>query len=124
DTDIEGIVKFENGEPTGELQEFAAMFPVTRMIGNPFRMLGQSEQCLTMFGQVAQSAGVTTATDLVNELHSDGIQELARITGEDSYPLRIVPAASGMLFGRDVDACLTKLDSLKQLNHHKLNLGI
>src|SRR5690606_24652787 len=36
DTDIEGIAKFDNGEPTGELQEFAAMFPITRMIGNPF----------------------------------------------------------------------------------------
>lgn len=34
-TDIEGIAKFENGEPTGELREFAAMFPVTRMLGNP-----------------------------------------------------------------------------------------
>jgi len=124
DTDIEGIAKFDNGEPTGELQEFAAMFPITRMIGNPFRTLGQSQECLTMFGQVAQSAGVTTATDLVNELHDEGIVELARVTRADDYPLRIVPAASGMLFGRDVDACLGKLETLKKLNHDKMNLGI
>lgn len=124
DTDIEGVVKFGNGEPTGELLEFAAMFPVTRMIGNPFRTRGQSPECLTMFGQVAQAAGVTTATDLVNELHDEGIERLARITSAADYPVRIVPAASGMLFGRDVDACLKKLDALKALNHDKLNLGI
>ncbi|MYN13356.1 amidohydrolase family protein [Pusillimonas sp. TS35] len=124
DTDIEGISRFPNGEPTGELCEFAAMFPVTRMIGNPFRMLGQSAECLTMFGQVAQAAGVTTATDLVNELHDDGIASLARITSRDDYPLRIVPAASGMLFGRDVQACLDKLETLKQSNHDKMQMGI
>jgi predicted amidohydrolase YtcJ len=124
DTDIEGISKFPNGEPTGELCEFAAMFPVTRMIGNPFRSLGQSQECLAMFGQVAQAAGVTTATDLVNELHDEGIVSLARITQADDYPLRIVPAASGMLFGRDVEACLGKLSQLKQNNHDKMQLGI
>src|SRR5690606_24253423 len=84
----------------------------------------QSRECLTMFGQVAQAAGVTTATDLVNELHDDGIIELAQVTRADDYPLRIVPAASGMLFGRDVDTCLSKLSQLKQLNHDKMNLGI
>jgi len=124
DTDIEGVSKFPNGEPTGELCEFAAMFPVTRMIGNPFRTLGQSPECLTMFGQVAQAAGVTTATDLVNELHDEGIVSLARITQADDYPLRIVPAASGMLFGRDVEACLDKLGQLRQNNHDKMQLGI
>src|SRR5690606_9213398 len=100
------------------------MFPVTRMIGNPFRTLGQSPECLDMFGRVAQSAGVTTATDLVNELYEDGIKALADVTGQADYPVRIVPAASGMLFGRDVDTCLAKLDELKRLNHDKLHLGM
>ncbi|MBB5215967.1 amidohydrolase [Parapusillimonas granuli] len=124
DTDIEGISRFENGEPTGELCEFAAMFPVTRMIGNPFRMLGQSPECLGMFGRVAQVAGVTTATDLVNELHDEGIASLAATTRAADYPLRIVPAASGMLFGRDTEACMAKLELLKQHNHDKMRLGI
>ena len=124
DTDIEGIAKFDNGEPTGELQEFAAMFPVTRMIGNPFRTLGQSEECLGNFGRVAQAAGVTTATDLVNELNEEGIEELARVTAREDYPVRIVPAASGMLFGRDVETCLSTLDALKRLNHDKMHLGM
>ena len=124
DTDIEGIVRFENGEPTGELLEFAAMFPVTRLLGNPFRTLGQTPECLDMFGKVAQVAGVTTATDLVNELHEEGIVSMSKHTMRPDYPLRIVPAASGMLFGRNVEQCLEKLSALLPYNHDKLHLGM
>ena len=124
DTDIEGITRFDNGEPTGELQEFAAMFPVTRMLGNPLGTLGQSAECLDMFGKVCQYAGVTTAADLLNDLEPDGVRELARVTAGEDFPVRIVPAASGMLFGRDVEGCLRRLDELKPLNHDKMRLGL
>ena len=124
DTDIDGIARFPNGEPTGELQEFAAMFPVMRMIGNPLRTLGMTPECLKNFSQIALASGVTTATDLVNELPDDEIDSLARVTRTDDFPLRIVPAASGMLFGRDVQGCLAKLERLKQHNHDKLHLGL
>jgi predicted amidohydrolase YtcJ len=92
DTDIEGVAKDARGEPSGELQEFAAMFPITRLIGNIFRVTGTSEAGLRMFGQIAQLAGVTTATDLVNDLAADNVDLLQRITAEDDYPVRIVPA--------------------------------
>jgi len=124
DTDIEGVTRFPNGEPTGELCEFAAMFPIMRVIGNPFRTLGLSEDGLRMFGKVAQWAGVTTATDLVNELADDGLQTLARITAEDDYPVRIVPAASALTYADDPSRCLDILAKVKQLNHDKLHLGM
>jgi len=124
DTDIEGISRFDDGEPNGELLEFAAMFPVTRMLGNPLSTLSQNEACLDMFGKVSQFAGVTTAADLLNDLDENGVRELARVTARDDFPVRIVPAASGMLFGRDVDGCLGRLESLKKLNHDKLHLGL
>ncbi len=124
DTDIEGIVHFENGEPTGELLEFAAMFPLTRLLGNPFRTLGQTPECLDMFGKVAQVAGVTTATDLVNELHEEGIVSMSKHTMNPDYPVRIVPAASGMLFGRNVEQCLEKLNNVFKYNHDKLHFGM
>lgn len=123
-TDIEGIVKFDDGEPTGELLEFAAMFPVTKMLGNPFRTLGQAPESLERFAKVARNAGVTTATDLVNEISEEGIASLSAITADPAFPVRIVPAASGMLFGNDVQACLDKLDQLKPMAHDKLKLGI
>lgn len=123
-TDIEGIVKFDDGEPTGELLEFAAMFPVTRMLGNPFRTLGQAPESLDRFGKVARNAGVTTATDLVNEITDDGMASLSAITATPDFPVRIVPAASGMLYGTKVDDCLNQLENLKALAHDKLHLGI
>lgn len=124
DTDIEGITRFDNGEPTGELCEFAAMFPVMRLIGNPFRTIGLTERGLRLFGQVAQLAGVTTATDLVNELNEEGIDTLARVSAEADYPVRIVPAASAMAFAGDPAACLRRLEQLKQRDHDKLRLGM
>lgn len=96
DTDVEGVVKFDagprRGSPTGELQEFAAMFPVMRFTGNVFRLAGTSEPGLRNFGRIAQLAGVTTATDLVNDLSDDAVSKLHRLTAEPDFPVRIVPA--------------------------------
>jgi len=124
DTDIEGISRFDDGRPNGELCEFAAMFPVMRLIGSPFRTVGLSEDGLRLFGQVAQWAGVTTATDLVNELGDDGLATLARVTAEPDYPVRIVPAASALAFAGDPAACLARLETARRLNHGKLHLGM
>ncbi len=100
DTDVEGIAKFDSGtkagEPNGELQEFAAMFPITRLTGNIFRVTGASETGLRMFGQIAQLAGVTTATDLVNDLSDENVGVLQRLCAEDDFPVRIVPAYISM----------------------------
>ncbi len=92
DTEVDGIVRFDDGEPTGELQEFAAMFPIARLIGDIFRIAGASETGLRMFGRIAQLAGVTTATDLVNDLADDKVEMLERLCGEPDWPVRIVPA--------------------------------
>lgn len=124
DTDIEGVVRFEDGEPTGELQEFAAMFPINRALGGGYLALLRSEEAVQTFGRVAQHAGVTTATDLVNELNEEAIATLSRVTAQPDYPVRIVPAASGLAFGRNVQACLARLEQVKQRNHDKLHLGM
>mgnify|MGYP001766313904 CR=1 FL=1 len=96
DTEAEGVVKFDSGPhrgaPTGELQEFAAMFPIMRFTGNVFRLAGTSEAGLRNFGRIAQFAGVTTATDLVNDLSDDAVAILHRLTAEPDFPVRIVPA--------------------------------
>lgn len=96
DCEIEGVAKFgdgaRRGQPTGEMQEFAAMFPITRLIGNIFRIAGGSENGLRMFGQIAQLAGVTTATDLVNDLNDKNVETLERLCAEPDFPVRLVPA--------------------------------
>ena len=93
DTDIDGIDRDAHGQPTGELQEFAAMFPVYRVIGNGLSIAAsESRNAIWNFGRVAQLAGVTTATDLVNDFSAEGNRNLHEITGDPAYPLRIVPA--------------------------------
>ncbi|SOE62024.1 hypothetical protein SAMN05414139_02030 [Burkholderia sp. D7] len=93
ETDIDGIGKDAHGEPTGELQEFAAMFPVYRLIGGGLSIAAsEKKQAIWNFGRVAQLAGVTTATDLVNDFSERGNQNLRDVTNDPAYPLRIVPA--------------------------------
>ncbi|CAN5241289.1 amidohydrolase [soil metagenome] len=96
DTEVEGVARFEDGEPTGELQEFAAMFPITRLTGNIFRVAGSSPDSLRLFGQMAQLAGVTTATDLVNDLSDPNHDAMATVTTEEDFPVRFVPAYISM----------------------------
>ncbi|AJY15136.1 amidohydrolase [Burkholderia multivorans] len=93
DTDIDGISRDADGRPTGELQEFAAMFPVYRAIGSKLAIsAGEQPHAIRNFGRVAQLAGVTTATDLVNDLSPAGSRTLRDVTGDVDYPVRIVPA--------------------------------
>ncbi len=67
-SNVEGIAKGDDGEPNGELQEMAAMFPVMRRLKIDFRDLGRTHEAVQAFGQVCTRVGVTTSTDLLNEL--------------------------------------------------------
>ncbi|NPT47736.1 amidohydrolase family protein [Paraburkholderia sp. 1N] len=92
-TDIDGIDKDKAGQPTGELQEFAAMFPVYQVIGSQLSIAASEKtEAIWNFGKVAQLAGVTTATDLVNDLSALGNRNLREVTADPQYPVRIVPA--------------------------------
>ncbi|RYF77839.1 MAG: amidohydrolase [Comamonadaceae bacterium] len=92
DTEVEGVARLPDGEPSGELQEFAAMFPITRLTGNIFRVAGADPSSLHLFGQMAQLAGVTTATDLVNDLGDANAAALHEVTTAPGFPVRLVPA--------------------------------
>lgn len=93
-TPIDGIAKDDLGQPTGELQEMAAMFPVFAVVGNVYFEAGQSEDGIRNFGRLAQQAGVTTAADLSNNLAEDAVESLVKATSDPRFPLRIVPAYS------------------------------
>jgi predicted amidohydrolase YtcJ len=96
-TDVEGVVKFEagstnKGEPTGELQEPAAMYLVLRKIEGANLLSPMNEEGMHNFGRIACAQGVTTATDLVNALEDGDIEVLERSTARDDFPVRILPA--------------------------------
>ena len=122
ETRVEGVVKGEDGQPTGELQEFAAMFSVFRVIDNAFFAAGQEEAGIWNFGRVAQLAGVTTATDLVNDLNEAAVANLLKVTANPAFPLRIVPAFRG--FDADARKGVETVTRLIKANTNKLRFGL
>jgi predicted amidohydrolase YtcJ len=122
DTEVEGIPLDADGKPTGELREFAAMFPVYRVIG-PGLSIAASEnrEAVWNFGRVAQLAGVTTATDLVNDLSETGNQILQDITADPDYPVRLVPAFAPQR--TSLAGAQQVLDAIRQ-NTDKLRFGL
>lgn len=119
-TNVEGVVKGSDAEPTGELQEMAAMFPIMRRLGIDFRALSQRDSAIRSYARVATRAGVTTVTDLFSQLEDDDLDVMFSVTGEDGFPLRIVPAlaASG-----DPAALAKRALALKAQSTEKLRLG-
>ncbi|MFT5115678.1 MAG: putative amidohydrolase YtcJ [Parasphingorhabdus sp.] len=92
DTLIEGVYVDANGEPNGELAEVAAMFPVFRAVGNPVFGELADEEGLRRFGQSCHRAGITTSADLYNELDDKIVDIFSKVTLENDFPTRIVPA--------------------------------
>ncbi len=122
DTDVMGIVKDADGEPTGELMGPSLRNMVYRAAGrNRFLDMGRG-QSLWRFAHSAQIAGVTTATDLANELPEETVKSQAEITSDNHYPLRIVPAFVGM--SRPAHEGVEWVQSIKQYNNERLQYGL
>ncbi len=119
--DIEGVVKHADGSPNGELQEMAAMFPVLRRTGVDFRELARHREELLAFGEVCKRAGVTTATDLFSALPDEDVNTLTEVTGEDAYPVRIVPALNSL--SMPADEVVARALTLRDRSTGKLRLG-
>lgn len=92
DCDIVGVMRYDDGEPNGELQEPAAMFPVQRCVGQAGLLAPMSDAGMRGFAAIARMQGVTTATDLVNRLREEDIAILERACTADDCSVRILPA--------------------------------
>ena len=119
-TNAEGVIKGSDGQPTGELQEMAAMFPVMRRLGIDFRGLSQKEASIRAYADVSRRAGVTTVTDLYSQMEEDDLTTMLRVTGADDFPLRIVPALGAM---EGPKAIADKAQALAKRSTDKLRLG-
>ena len=120
-TNAVGVARFEDGEPSGELQEMAAMFPLMRRLGIDFRGLARTESAMHGFARTAMRVGVTTSTDLLNELPEEDIAKLAAVTARDDFPLRIVPALNGVTQAPEDVA--RRVAELRKRSIDKLRLG-
>ncbi|MFH5775478.1 amidohydrolase [Paracoccus sp. NGMCC 1.201697] len=95
-TDVPGVLRGKDGILHGELHEMGAMFPVMRRVGASFRSMGGDAEAIWNFARSACRAGVTTSTDLLNDLGDDMLANLEEATGKADYPLRLVPMLSAM----------------------------
>lgn len=68
---IEGVVEDANGQPTGELKGPTCRYMVLKVVGDELWSSVARGSDVWQFARSAQIAGVTTATDLHNEL-TDG----------------------------------------------------
>ncbi len=126
DTGVEGIVTCDAdldatqaggqaGQPTGELQEPAAMHLVLRRVGNAG---------LWAFAQIATLQGVTTATDLVNRLGDAELAVLQRCTADTNFAVRIAPAFQAFHGGLGAAQGAARVLALQAHSTDRLHIGL
>ena len=120
-TDVEGVMKDADGEPTGELGEMAAQFMAYK-VTDVRRFDGINSNDLWTFAKTATNVGVTTATDLHARVQDQNIQSYVEVTKNADYPLRLVPAAGALTMS--IQDGPSHVGQLKQHNNDKLYLGL
>ncbi len=128
DNEVEGVVKFADGaavgEPTGELQEPAAMFLVLRRIGNAGLLAPMTEAGVRSFARLACMQGVTTATDLVNKLGDEDRRVLEAALADDATSVRILPAFQAFHGTHGAAAGAEHVKALMAGNTDRLRYGL
>lgn len=124
DSEVEGVMRFPDGEPNGELQEPAAMFPVVRRIGNAGLLAPMDDAGMQGFAAIARMQGVTTATDLVNKLGPDDIAVLERACGDDAFSVRVLPAFQAFHGTHGAKEGAEHVRSLMARNTDRLRYGL
>ena len=128
DNEVEGVVKFsagaKAGEPTGELQEPAAMFLVVRKVGDAGLLAPMTAEGVRSFARLACLQGVTTATDLVNKLTDTDCAVLEAALGDDAVGIRILPAFQAYHGTHGAALGAEHVKSLVPRNTDKLRYGL
>lgn len=119
DTNAQGVLKDADGEPTGQFQSMAANYLIYKAAGTNLLTRGSAPDELSLFARSALVAGVTTVTDLVNELPEPVVANYRAMTAEPDFPVRLVPALKGFGSPNGVE----RLRELVGHNTDKLRFG-
>ncbi|WP_257168156.1 amidohydrolase [Bradyrhizobium sp. SRS-191] len=120
-TDISGVVAGADGRASGELQGIAARLRAFRLVGNPLSEL------LTMadvqrYASSACVQGVTTITDLHNDLTDNTLELYRAATQQAEFGVRLVPALASAT--HPPDKAIEKIVGLRESGNDKLHYGI
>ncbi|MDQ4060385.1 MAG: amidohydrolase [Pseudomonadota bacterium] len=120
-TEVQGILKDEHGKPTGQFQSMAANDLIYKALGAELLNRGSAAEELRLFGRSAVRAGVTTVTDMFNDLPEAVVENYRAVTADPGFPVRLVPAFNGVSANRDGAAYL---HALTRHNTGKLRFGL
>ena len=118
---IEGIVRGEDGQPNGELQEFAAMAPALKLGRVEIGDLSSDSKAIRNYAAMAKHVGVTTIADLLSDLDTPEVDMLEKVTADKNFPVRYVPIMNAMR--GDPAAEAERAKKLKSKSTDKLRLG-
>jgi predicted amidohydrolase YtcJ len=120
-TEISGVVAGADGLASGELQGIAARLRAFRLVGNP---LSESLTRADVQRYAASSCvqGVTTITDLHNDLADNTVALYQSATHEADFGVRLVPALASATHAPEQG--IAKVAALRDSNNDKLHYGI
>lgn len=122
DLELEGIKRDDQGEPTGVLEEFAAMHPVFDALDFDIFEGASDVRALQRYAQAARREGVTTITDLLNPMSDAAIEALREASAAADFPVRLVPALNALAW--DPQAGSQRVQQAIEHNHDRLQFGL
>lgn len=120
-TDISGVVAGADGLASGELQGIAARLRAFRLVGNPLsELLTLSD--VQRYASSACVQGVTTITDLHNDLSETTLELYRSATQQADFGVRLVPALASAT--HSPEQAIEKIAALRESGNDKLHYGI
>lgn len=121
-TNISGVVMGKDGEPSGEVQGIAARFRVFRVFGTNPLSGNLTADDVNRYAASSCIQGVTTITDLHNDLADLTIEVYRAASRRDDFSVRLVPAMASV--SHSPEQGVEKIKTLKASNNDKLHYGI
>lgn len=121
-TNIAGVVMGKDGEPSGEIQGIAARFRVFRVLGGNPLSGNLTADDVNRYAASACVQGVTTITDLHNDLADQTLEVYHAASRRPDFSVRLVPALASVSHtpGQGIE----KIAALRAANNDKLHYGI
>ncbi len=122
DSNLDGLLRNAQGELAGELLGPVVMGRAARVVGDATMLRQLDQQALDHFAANCRQVGVTTSTDLVNELGPGNVAVMQAATRREEYPLRLVPALAARYYG--VPEGVARWQELRGQGSDKLHFGL
>jgi len=121
-TNISGVVMGTDGEPSGEVQGIAARFRVFRVLGTNPLSGNLTADDVNRYASSCCVQGVTTVTDLHNDLADLTVEVYRAASRRDDFSVRLVPAMASV--SHSPEQGVAKIKALRASNNDKLHYGI